>query len=257
MANALGWIGTLLEVVLMWRLIHWKAWRSYPFFFGFFVWIFCRLIFLDIQALTQFLSARNYSHVFWITSTITAMLRFLVFWEVYRHALPRHTAPHRFATLLLAGTLAVLAFLLNLAASGAEFYTRIISNLAFALAVCLLIILGLIRYYRVNPGQNIWGMAVGTGIVCAGDVVSFSAFGLDQTLFPITRYVRPATFFVQRAIWLPSLWHYAPPSHPPGGPPGSHASEPSGLPPLSDAVASVRRAVGLEDKPNDQDPGST
>jgi len=245
--SALTWIGTLLEIVLLWRLISWKAWRPYPYFFAFFAWIFARLILIDIQLLAEPLSENTYGYLFWLSATLTVALRFLVFWEVYRNALPRRTAPHRLATFLLAGTLAALAIFLNLAASRGEFFSRVIANLAFAIAVCLLVILGLVRYYRVNPGMNIWGMAIGTGILCAVDVLGFSAFDLDHGFFPIMRYVRSASFFVQRAIWLPTLWHFAPPSPPLGVSPGHDGNEQDRLPSPGEASEAVGRAVGLKD----------
>ena len=250
--SALTWIGTLLEIVLLWRLISWKAWRPYPYFFAFFAWIFARLILIDIQLLAEPLSENTYGYLFWLSATLTVALRFLVFWEVYRNALPRRTAPHRLATFLLAGTLAALAIFLNLAASRGEFFSRVIANLAFAIAVCLLVVLGLIRYYRVNPGLNIWGMAIGTGILCAVDVLNFSAFDLDHGFFSLMRYSRPTSFLAQMAVWLFTLWHFAPPALSQGPPPGPGASGRCELPPLSDAAASARRAVGLKDPHTDE-----
>ncbi|MGH9794598.1 MAG: hypothetical protein ACRD5G_07490 [Candidatus Acidiferrales bacterium] len=75
--------------------------------------------------------------------------------------------------------------------------------------------------------------------------MNFSAWGLDERIFPIVRYVRPATFTCTLVIWLRALWRFVPSAQQAG----DHVKDLDALvrsnPLWRSAAESLRKALGL------------
>lgn len=79
---------TGLEVLLLWRLIAWRAWRVYPIFFWYLVYVFVRTLLLMYLNIASPLSPMAYSLWFWCTGYLAVNLRFAVAWEIFKNYLP-------------------------------------------------------------------------------------------------------------------------------------------------------------------------
>ncbi len=202
---------TGLEVLLLWRLIAWRAWRFYPIFFWYFVYVFVRTLLLMYLNIASPLSPMAYSLWFWCTGYLSVNFRFAVAWEIFKNLFDGRPVPYRATGTLLVVTMVGLAAYFYVEGSrGVSVFVDAEISIVFAIAVWLVLALFAVRYYALTPSRNVWGLGVGLGLLCASDVMSFSAWGLDERIFPIFQYVRPATFVCSLVIWLRALWSYVP-----------------------------------------------
>lgn len=237
---------TGLEVLLLWRLIAWRAWRFYPIFFWYFIYVFVRSLLLIYLSIASPLSPMAYSLWFWCTGYLAVNLRFAVAWEIFKNLFAGRPVPYRATGALLVVTMMGLAAYFYVEGSrGLSVFVDAEISIAFAIAVWLVLALFAVRYYALAPSSNVWGLAVGLGLLCAGDVMNFSAWGLDERIFPITRYLRPVTFACTLVVWLRALWFYVPAVRQAN----DHAKDLGVLvrkhPLWQSAAESVRKALGL------------
>ncbi len=244
MHQILAAAGYLLEAVLLWRLLTWRAWRHFPVFFGYF------LVLLVRQAALVYVESRYggasaaYSVLYWYTGSPVDVLKLLVAWEVFQRVFRPGSAAQRFGAALLAVVLLGLSGFYAL--SGAHetpFFVAVGLNFSFVVAVWIACVLALAQYYRIALGWNVWGIALGLGLYSATAAVNLSALGLDPRAFPIASNVRPASFVLSVLIWTWCLWSFRPAPAPP--PPASPADSGGSGGPLETAAGAVGRALGL------------
>jgi hypothetical protein len=211
MHEFLTWTGYSLEAVLLLRLLSWKAWRHFPVFFSYFLFLLAR------QGLIAYVQARYgtnsipHSLWFWSTSNFSDVLKLLVAWEVFRKVFQPGSPAQRFTGGLLVGTLAGLSAFYSLGgAHDTLFFVAVGLNFAFVVTVWILGVLALAQYYGVWLGRNLWGIAMGLGLFSAIAVVNLSTLGLNDKAFPVVAFVRPASFVLSVLIWTWCLWSYRP-----------------------------------------------
>jgi hypothetical protein len=244
MQSILPWTGYLIEAVLLWRLLTWRAWRHFPVFFGYFVILLVR------QAALAYVGARFgttspvYSEAFWYTDLFVVVLKFLVAWEVFRKAFRPGSAAQRFgATLLVVILVGLAVFYAVGGAYETHFFLAASLNFSFVVAVWIACVFALAQYYRFPMGRNVWGISLGLGLYAATAVVNLSALGLDPSAFPVASYVRPISFVLGVAIWTYCLWTYQPAPGPP--PPASPSDSANSGEPWQATTGAVGRAMGL------------
>jgi hypothetical protein len=243
--QAIFWAGTVLELVLLWRLVRWRAWRYYPWFFFFFACLFLRLLFIQYARNAGYEGDPAYAFWYWTSSVVTTMLWFPVAWEIFRSLFGQYPALSRIAGLLVIGALVSLAGFYSLSeAPGFLRLPDIQRKVALAVAVWIVAAYLLSRYYQVAPNRNVWGIALGLGLLAATSVINFAAIGLNESYFPALRYVQPATFTLALILWTWTLWVHTPnPALPDGPPPENYITQGTSF--WSKIRETLRRALGL------------
>jgi hypothetical protein len=243
-AQLLGATGYFLQAVLMWRLIKWRAWRHFPVFFYYYLFLLAR------QALNTYFEGRfgSYSMFFarwyWYSSIVSDILKLLVAWEIYRKVFQPGSAAQRFAGSLLAGTLVLLSAFYSLGrAHETNFFVAVGLNASFAVAVWIIGVLVLVQYYRIPMSRNVWGIALGLGLFSATAIVNYSTLGLNEKAFPVYGYVRAISFVTSLFVWTWSLWSYRP--LPRITPPAPPAASTGSREPLEATAEAVGQALGL------------
>lgn len=231
----------MLEAVLLWRLFSWKAWRHYPVFFSYFLYLVGRQILLQLIIGDR---SQSYGLWYWVTGLLASGFELIVAWEISRKLLPPGSPAYRAAGVLLAAILAGLAVFYHfLGVRGISLAVDSQINLSFAVAVWLFGTLGAARYYDLPQNRNAWGIALGTGIYASASVVNLSVYGLNQAAFPVIQHVGPWSFVAVLVIWMWTLWSHTPASrHPTFDRPASSAG---GAPFLDDVAAKIRKALGM------------
>lgn len=202
-----------LEALLLWRLASWKAWRVYPAFFWYFLYVFVRLVLLYYLNIFQPLTPREYSLWFWWSGFVAVTFRFAVAWEVFKHLFVGRPNPYRTASSLIVGTmLALAAHFFTEGPRGLHYIVDAELSMAFTIAFWMVVSLCAVRYYGLRPSTNAWGLTTGLSVLCIGDAMNFSAWGLNENAFPIARHIRPMMFLLTLVVWLRFLWRFAPPA---------------------------------------------
>lgn len=250
MPDLIGLIGYLLEAALLWRLIQWRAWRYFPVFFSYWLFLLLRqgvIGYLGSQVET---SSVSYSRWFWYSSNLSDVLRLVVAWEVYRKAFQPGSAAQRFAGALLAFALLGLAAFYSFAgAQDTNFFVAIGLNANFAVSIWILGVLALLQYYRIPISRNLWGIALGLGLFSATAIVNYSTLGLNEQAFPVFGFIRAGSFVGSLLIWTACLWTHRPaPVLTPSVNP-VHSDPSQG--PLQATTDTVGRALGLKPAPPD------
>jgi hypothetical protein len=158
-----------------------------------------------------------YHDAYWGSESISFALRFLVIWEVFRHTFPRGTVLNRIVskglgiTGLLLGVFCVSSFW------GVETYNTFHSvypaierSFGFAQAVLVLGLLMAARYYGVQPGRNIWGIAVAFGAFASILTMNNAMVDLSRWYVPYWRLLSPLSFVAMLGMWVWAVWTYAP-----------------------------------------------
>ena len=206
--------GVVLEICLLWRLLRKGLWRTYSCFFSYvFYVVIGTLVLFGILRLLPGL----YRSVYWGSESISIALRFLVIWEVFRHTFPIGSALNR----TVSRGFAVVALGLVIFAVGSfwsyETYTEFHSvypalnrSFGFAQAVMILGILFAARYYGIQLGRNIWGIAVAFGAYASILTANNAMIDLRHSFLPYWRLLSPLSFVAMLAMWTWAVWVEAP-----------------------------------------------
>ena len=190
-------------------------WRMYPFF----------SIYAILNSLESFILLAAYlrvllfySTLYWRFDSMDVVLRFLVVWEVFHQTFPKGSGLNR----SLSKSLAIVAFLLLAFACGVTFwgYQNYISflfihldvdrNFGFVQAVMILGTLLMARYYGVNYGRNVRGIALAFGVWLSILTASSALVELTTSFLPYWYYLRPLSFVAMVLVWIWALWVYDP-----------------------------------------------
>ena len=207
-------LGVALEVCLVWRLLSEGSWHSYPYF-SFYV-VYVAVGTQVLYAIQRFLPAL-YHDAYWGSESISVALRFLVIFEVFRHTFPRGTVLSR----IVSKGFAVIGLLLSVFCVssfwGVETYNTFHSvypaierSFGFAQAVLVLGLLMIARYYGVQLGRNLWGIAVAFGAYASMVTVNNAMVDLSHWFVPFWRVLSPLSFVAMLGMWAWAMWVYAP-----------------------------------------------
>jgi hypothetical protein len=201
--------GWPLYLLLLWRCLKTEQWRCYPFFFSF---VFYAFLYDIVLPVLLFLRFGGYAKLFWLCYMVEALLWFAVAWEVFRQTFPSRSATRRIACGVLVSVLFLLALVFYLSGPqpGAYFIADFVRKIALSVAVWLLVVLALARYYTISLGRNIWGMAIGLLVFLSSQVANFAAIDISPRFAPIWRLLEPLGFAFTLLIWMITLWSYVP-----------------------------------------------
>jgi hypothetical protein len=214
---ALGTLGVLLELVLLWRVCRERLWRHYPFFSTFLAYLLSSML-AQLALLRWYgLQSRAYASFYWTSDLVGIALWAFVAWEIFRHSFPRGSSLRTVVggvSLLLASAMTGVLFLahgnLGLPRSVGSFTVHFTSYASLVLAPLVLWLIVAAHYYRIPLGRNIWGMAIGFGIFLSLSAVNAAAYLLGHSSRLLSLLTTPGAFVLQLMIWTWVLWRYAP-----------------------------------------------
>jgi hypothetical protein len=202
------WLGCIiLQLLLAMALLMKRAWRTY--------WVFSAYVFFSLfEAASLYVVAKNtlaYRYVFWVCEAIGILLSLAVVREVFTKLFSPHPALRKLATLIF--RVAVVA-LLTLA--GGVIYAQsgdaksYINALLLAEQATRIIEVGSIMFLFLSSSafglhwrQNLFGIALGLGMVAAVELVTVSFVGhVRLSVVPIFNLVRVLSFGASLLIWL-------------------------------------------------------
>jgi hypothetical protein len=207
-------LGLVFELALVYRFFRGGTWRRYPYAFAYVV-----LVVVQTAALyAVFYWARSVYVPWYLNSGIVNLwARFLIVWEVFRHTFPARSSLRRMilggfaAAVLLAGTLlAAMSWgILNYGKSH-SLYRALDRSFGFSQAVLILLVLIVARYYRVQLGRNIWGIAVAFGMYSSLSTANSAFVDVMHSFFPYWQLLSPLSLTVMLGMWTWALWSCAP-----------------------------------------------
>jgi hypothetical protein len=203
-----------LEVGALILLLRRSLWRVYTLLFVYAIWL---LIGNSTILVTFLYFPAIYSNLYWQSDTIDVVLRFLIVWEVFRQIFPKSSRLNR----SLSKGLATIAFGLLLFACATfwsyQHYTAFRSihlaldrSFGFVQALMILGTLVTARYYGVQCGRNIRGIALAFGGWVSISTANNAVADLTNSFLPYWFYLRPLTFVLMMAVWVWALWVYEP-----------------------------------------------
>lgn len=83
-------------------------------------------------------------------------------------------------------------------------------SFGFAQAVLILLILIVARYYHVQMGRNVWGIAVAFGMYSSLIIANSAFLDLLHSFLPYWTVLAPLSLVAMLAIWTWAVWIYAP-----------------------------------------------
>ncbi len=144
-------------------------------------------------------------------------MRSLVIVEVFRQAFPQESPLRR----IVAGGFAVVVLLVGTALTGLlwgieaygkshSMYLALERSFGFAQAVLILMVLIVARYYQVQLGRNVWGIAVAFGIYSSLDTANSAFMDMFHSFFPYWQLLGPISLVVMMGMWTWAVWAYYP-----------------------------------------------
>lgn len=213
LAYLIGLSGVAAELCLAWRLLRKDIWRTYSYFSFFVLWVILRSF-----ANFAFRGSPNaYRTLYWVTDVIDVGLRFLIVWEVFRHTFPKSSALHKVVSRGF-GVTAMGLVILSLGtfwsyATYVRFhsvYPALERSFAFAQAVMILGILLAARYYEVQLGRNVRGIAIAFGAWSSITTANYAMIDLRHSFLPYWQIVLPLSFVAIFSVWAWAVWVYEP-----------------------------------------------
>jgi hypothetical protein len=190
------------------------SWCRYPFFF-------CYVVYLVALTIAQFgilfYMPDLYAKVYWYSEDVSMILYFFVIWEVFRQVFLKSSVLHTIVLRgFMFGVIGMIVFMMAIS-WGALNYTTSHSvifaserTLAFSQASLILAILLLARYYNLDLGRNLWGVAVGCGLFSSFSIVNFALIDLVPFFFPYWQVLTPFGFVSMLCMWTWATWIYSP-----------------------------------------------
>lgn len=213
---ALSALGTLLEGLLVFRLFQGRLVRHYPCFSVFVAYDFLRTI---VAAAVSHFWPSLYAPLYWYTEVIAFAFLVAIIWEAERSIFVARSGLKRVAKeSLLALALLLVPAVIGLSwsqASVIRYPYKIVSPLfeqylTATLALVLLCIAGLARYYRLRLGKNMRGLVLGLGLYLSLYALNFASLQFIQGFLRYWQILSLIAYIGLAAFWLWSFWEYAP-----------------------------------------------
>lgn len=203
-----------LEVCLIARLFFGSLWRRYPYFAAY-------VLFFVTQSIVLFTLLRwapgSYALWYWWTGRVNLALRFFIVAEVFRQTFPAGSSLRRmvsggfrFVTLLTATLAGGMLWGIHAFGRAHLWDLALERSFGFAQAVLILLILIVARYYHVQLGRNVWGIAVAFGMYSSLIIANSAFLDLLHSFLPYWTVIGPMSLVVMLALWAWAIWIYAP-----------------------------------------------
>jgi hypothetical protein len=208
------WVAISLEVLLVFRAVSCRIVRKYPFFFLYLISVLLSDISLYYIHVAH---PALYSGLSRQADVLNIVLGYGIVLEIFTHVLSHYAGVERFARIAgLALFALVLCFamvfpLVSPETQGHFRYSIVERDFLAVQAIFLFGVLGIISYYRIEPGKNIKGMTVGYGIWLGTSVIMLALGSYNGSSFNQIRVlIQPLSYLLSLVIWMATLWRYAP-----------------------------------------------
>jgi len=213
--NLCLWLaGPLVETLIILRAVRAKWVRKYRFFFAY----ICGVLLQDLFLFGLYLAFGNkyYTPAYWAAEVLSAGLGIGVTYEIFKCVLGRYPGAGKMARNVLAfiviGTFSknLVSFWTHQTAFPAAL-VELERDLRVIQALCLLVVVVLIAYYRIPLGRNARGLLSGYGIFLGCSVVTLtlrSSLGMAFQKAWIS--VQPLAYLAVLCLWCALLWNYEP-----------------------------------------------
>jgi hypothetical protein len=206
--------GAALEILLLCRLARANLWREYSCFSLYVLYATGQSV--AVFSLLRF-APDAYATWYWRSGAVHLCLRFLLIWEIFRHIFPkasplRQIVSREFTVIGLGMTTVLAGIFWGVQTYGKSHSAYLAMDRSFGLiqAVLTLAILIVARYYQVQLGRNIWGIAVAFGMYSSLSTVNSACTDLFYSYFPYSRILGPVGFVAMLTMWIWAVWVYAP-----------------------------------------------
>jgi hypothetical protein len=204
-----------LEALLLIRAVYRRSVAKYPFFF-----IYLGSVLLSDVVLYYVYRTHPSLYSGWSrqAEVLNIVLGYGILLDIFGNVLSRYPGAERLARIsglvVFAIILAVALFypLISQSTQSAHLrYSVLERDFLSVQAVFFLGVLGIISYYRIDPGKNIRGVIAGYGFWLGTSVVMLGMGSYDAASFNKIRvFVQPVSYILSLVIWLIALWNYAP-----------------------------------------------
>lgn len=221
-AQILWWLGVGLEGVLLLRAATRGYLKHYPVFYTY-------LAYVLIESLSSsYVHARHpaaYALFYWSTQGVSVILGYAVVWEICRRTLSRYEGAFRMARTIVLLIFAAVVFKVLVTSLGGNIWSlaRTTAELERAFrsvqAFLILALVGVLAYYRIQIGRNLWGLILGYGFFVATSIfnLTFRSF-LGETFQIWWEFLQPIAYIVALLVWCGTLWSYEPNPEPESDP---------------------------------------
>jgi len=210
------WSGIVLESVILLRALQQRALRRYPFFYLYVASLLCADGFLYVL---YRINPAVYHTWNWNAGFVNIILGCGILLEIYKHALPAYPGAERFArisglvifaVLFLSG-IAYFIFVPSSPESRMTIARNLERNLLAVQAIFLSTLVGVIFYYGIAIGKNIWGMIVGYGLCIATMLMTLAVRSFAGPSFDAAWIlIQPVSYWICLFVWMSALWNYEP-----------------------------------------------
>jgi len=187
-----------------------RVWRMVPLFTGYLVLV----VLVDIArwavAMQSGFGSRTYSWAYWMTQPLLLLARAAALADVFRAALGLYSGVWQLARYLLAGAATVLLALAAVRTTGTPGITSYViyveRELEFSIAISLLLLLALSRYYGVALNRPLGGIAIGLAFY-SSVVITSSSIMSGPVAMPWWVYsvARDVAYFASLGFWAWAL----------------------------------------------------
>ena len=214
LSDVIGVSGPLLELVILCLFLRKGLWRAYPLLFTYAVWL---LVANSVLLTTSLYFPRVHPSYYWNIDSIDVVLRFVVVWEIFHQIFPKNSGLNKTLSKGLAMValglivFACATFLIYQNYTGPRsVHLALDRSFGFIQAIMILGTLLMARYYGVQCGRNVRGIALAFGGWVSISTATNAMADLAVSFIPYWYYLRPLSFVVMMAVWIWALWVYEP-----------------------------------------------
>ncbi len=213
-SQLLWWLGTGLALTLLIRGT-WSGWhRRCPVFFGYLGWVAVTSL---AGCFVFRMAGPIYPVYYWFCHLVGVVLGFAVLCELCGQILETFPGVRRLALLVLAAFFVALISktIMNVAGVSDDWYrvttVEVTRHFRFAQALLLVILVGILFYYRIPLERGIRGIFLGYGAYVGVSLIGLSvrAYG-GATLHAYWRFAQQVAYIAVLCVWLAAVWRRRP-----------------------------------------------
>jgi hypothetical protein len=222
------WAGLLLEPVILIRSLWTRIYKRYPIFY---LYMLCVFVVSAVLYIGTSLNPQFYIQWYWPTQLVTLVIGYGVIVDVWQKSLHAYPGAERAArTVGFAIFFVVFLWFAALYAWGPHWslsraVTRLERDLRFVEALFLATTIVAVRYYGIQLGRNLKGLAAGMCLYVGVSLICLALFSFLGHPFDFTwKMLQSGSYTFALGIWTYSLWNYAPNPDPPDDSSGGYSA---------------------------------
>jgi hypothetical protein len=214
LTQVLWWTGNVLIAMLLVRALSRRFFAKY---LAFYLYLSLVLTVTFLRFYLYTFDPQIYSPVYWYTEFFSVAIGYGIIWVIYERTLAGYPGSLLMARWLV-GTVFVIILgkaLLNSitgpAWGSAKNILELERDFRIVQASLILLIIGVLAYYLIPIGRNLWGLIIGYGLYIGTGLISMTiASNLGDATYTWWRYFPPVSYLCTLMIWSGALWSYHP-----------------------------------------------